>query len=353
MAMITFFGDVYLADNGADISVDMSDICSANDDVYIYNFEYANYDSDYNHALHKVCLRSYRDIRSIFAKLPIAVDINNNHIFDYGDAGVLSTMRYLDSLNVKYFGVGTNANNHNNPVFIDIGMHKIALLGYYHLSMFRSNQDNNLWQSYFSRDNFIKDVATAHDNGADIIIPSIHWGVEHSPMFTAKQQEAAHFMIDNGADIVIGHHPHCVQPWELYHNRYIFYSLGNFIFDNIYTKSWWLDDSRYECMQCVRWNKWNRESISVSYDIDTKNVIVSMWFQDRYTIKKAKLTNDKVLKKYSKVSFPRIRTIYRKVISTVSSLFCFKGHFFYMKGFSQFIRMFWKLHIRDKGNYPE
>jgi poly-gamma-glutamate synthesis protein (capsule biosynthesis protein) len=66
---------------------------------------------------------------------------------------------------------------------------------------------------------------------ADLIIVCPHWGVEYALKPTPDQVELAHQMIDAGADLVVGSHPHVVQPLETYHDRWIAYSLGNFVFD--------------------------------------------------------------------------------------------------------------------------
>ena len=65
----------------------------------------------------------------------------------------------------------------------------------------------------------------------DFLVVSFHWGVEFSTHKTDTQTKLAHLAIDNGADLIVGHHPHVVQDVEKYDGKYIFYSLGNFIFD--------------------------------------------------------------------------------------------------------------------------
>jgi poly-gamma-glutamate synthesis protein (capsule biosynthesis protein) len=66
---------------------------------------------------------------------------------------------------------------------------------------------------------------------ADLVIVCPHWGVEYAPKPSHSQVELAHQMIDAGADMIVGSHPHVVQPLENYHDRWIAYSLGNFVFD--------------------------------------------------------------------------------------------------------------------------
>ena len=75
-----------------------------------------------------------------------------------------------------------------------------------------------------------KDVASLRQR-ADVVIVSMHNGIEYMPHPSAKQIEFAHTAIDAGATLVIGHHPHVIQPEEMYRSGRIFYSLGNFVFD--------------------------------------------------------------------------------------------------------------------------
>ncbi|HIQ56730.1 TPA: CapA family protein, partial [Candidatus Gracilibacteria bacterium] len=72
---------------------------------------------------------------------------------------------------------------------------------------------------------------------AEFIVIYAHWGDEYLQKIHPRPQKKAHAFIDAGADIVIGHHPHVVQPMEIYNDKYIFYSLGNFVFDQVLGKS--------------------------------------------------------------------------------------------------------------------
>ena len=69
----------------------------------------------------------------------------------------------------------------------------------------------------------------------DLVIVQLHWGTEYQAQFAQKQQKLAHYLIDNGADLIIGHHPHVIEGAEIYKNKAIFYSLGNFLFDQYWS----------------------------------------------------------------------------------------------------------------------
>jgi poly-gamma-glutamate synthesis protein (capsule biosynthesis protein) len=67
----------------------------------------------------------------------------------------------------------------------------------------------------------------------------VHWGIENTPVVTDKQREFARWLVDHGVDVIVGSHPHCVQPLDYYHGRTIAYSLGNLVFDGAPTIPSW------------------------------------------------------------------------------------------------------------------
>ena len=81
----------------------------------------------------------------------------------------------------------------------------------------------------------IKTQISTATSSADLVIVTFHWGNEYS-LRSLHQQELAHFAIDSGADVVIGHHPHWVQEYEVYKNKPIYYSLGNLVFDQMWSE---------------------------------------------------------------------------------------------------------------------
>jgi poly-gamma-glutamate synthesis protein (capsule biosynthesis protein) len=89
--------------------------------------------------------------------------------------------------------------------------------------------------SYFDANKFLAEVTKAKNElSADIIVVIPHWGFEYQTTPDQKQIDWAHLFIDNGADLVVGGHPHVIQPSEEYRGKMIYYSLGNFVFDNMY-----------------------------------------------------------------------------------------------------------------------
>lgn len=138
-----------------------------------------------------------------------AVNLANNHTYDYSQEGYSDTTAALENENIKYFG--------NGEILIEkINGIKIGFIGI--LSEHRASQ-------------LPEALAYLEKSGADIKIVVFHWGNMSETTANSGQIAAGRFAIDCGADLVVGHHPHVLQGIEEYKGRYIVYSLGNFIFD--------------------------------------------------------------------------------------------------------------------------
>ena len=140
------------------------------------------------------------------------VTIANNHIYDYGKKGITDTVNALKENNVDICGEGYK-------ILRDIQGVKFGFLGY------------TGWE--YSNDlktRIINDISELRKQGAQVIIPYFHWGIERSYEPYDVQQNLARFSIDNGADAVIGSHPHVIQSMENYKGKLIVYSMGNFCF---------------------------------------------------------------------------------------------------------------------------
>lgn len=144
------------------------------------------------------------------------VNLANNHISDYGLTGVNSTVEYLINAGLGVSGI-------SGPMYQDIKGKKFAFLGYNEV-----NRQEGI--SSAGQERIISEVSEAKSN-ADIVIVQFHWGNEYTSNITSRQRALAHLAIDRGADLVIGNHPHWIQPVEIYHGKLIAYSHGNFIFD--------------------------------------------------------------------------------------------------------------------------
>ena len=161
-----------------------------------------------------------------------AVSLANNHSGDYGHAAFLETIAHLDQLGIGHVGGGKNLAAAHAPLWIERKGLKIAVLAYneYKPRSFEAGAD---WPGVaWSEDSeVIADIRAARRAGADLVIPFMHWGWEREQHSDARQRKLAHAMIDAGAGMVVGSHPHVTQETESYRGRPIIYSLGNFVFD--------------------------------------------------------------------------------------------------------------------------
>lgn len=139
----------------------------------------------------------------------------NNHTLDFYQAGFDETNRNLSEAGVFSFGHPLNNQNLSYET-VKKGLN-LCLVGYH--SLYNSSTTNVL--------NEIKKIKP----NCDYLAVFAHWGIEYEDYENDNQREQAHSFIDSGADLVIGAHPHVLEPIEIYKNKAIFYSLGNFIFD--------------------------------------------------------------------------------------------------------------------------
>lgn len=158
------------------------------------------------------------------------LNLANNHSYDYGKKAFEQTLELLNKNNIKVIGAGKNVTQARMPAIFDLGDLKIAFLGYDLSPGAVSARENSPGVAKAMNAWIIKDLEKVKES-ADFVVVSFHWGIEYRDFPTEYQKSLAHMAIDNGADIVVGHHPHAFQGIELYKGKLIAYSLGNFVFD--------------------------------------------------------------------------------------------------------------------------
>lgn len=147
-----------------------------------------------------------------------AVNIGNNHIMNFGSIGLEETRTFLDSYGIHFFGDPYSEKYRTTGLLVDT-----VAVGFVNYNQF---ENPNVEQTLADIDSFRSD--------ADLIVVFTHWGDEYELEPNARQIELAHQFVDAGADLIIGTHPHVVQNKERYRGKYIYYSLGNFIFDQYF-----------------------------------------------------------------------------------------------------------------------
>ena len=160
------------------------------------------------------------------------LSLANNHALDYGRVALEDTMTILGDEGIDYIGVGYE--EAFSVKIKKVGGQKIGFLAYTDLGsrFFRAREDHLgiTWVQEGDIDKIREDIREAK-KGVDVLVISLHSGEEYASLPAVFQEEFSKACIDAGADIVIGHHPHVVQPVEKYRDGWIAYSLGNFVFD--------------------------------------------------------------------------------------------------------------------------
>lgn len=152
------------------------------------------------------------------------VNLGNNHILNQGESGLAETKKYLDKAGVSYFG---------NTGSLDLGglSRKIISLGGVKIGFVNYN-----YSAKGSLESAMQNIAEAKEQ-SDIVIVYPHWGTEYKTEDPGENvRSLAHRFVDAGADAVIGTHPHVIENEEEYNGKRIYYSLGNFLFDQYFQK---------------------------------------------------------------------------------------------------------------------
>jgi poly-gamma-glutamate synthesis protein (capsule biosynthesis protein) len=159
------------------------------------------------------------------------VNLANNHTMDYEEPGLVDTLETLEKAGIHSVGAGRDLTEARRPEILEVKGQRIAYLGYYDANFHAAGEGiagtNPLQEEHQQR--VAEDIRAIRDQ-VDWVIVNYHWGIELTKYPAEWQIELAHATIDNGADLVVGHHPHVLQGAEIYKGKPIVYSLGNFIF---------------------------------------------------------------------------------------------------------------------------
>jgi poly-gamma-glutamate synthesis protein (capsule biosynthesis protein) len=158
------------------------------------------------------------------------VSTANNHARDQGSHGVEFTLDWLESHHIAAAGTGRSAEAAHAGVVLERNGIRFGFLAYTYDQSNGNHPDKDERVAVMDLPRMREDVARMAMR-ADAMIVSMHAGTEYSPKPNAQQVTFARAAIDAGASVVVGHHPHVVQPWEHYGSGVIFYSLGNLVFD--------------------------------------------------------------------------------------------------------------------------
>ena len=143
------------------------------------------------------------------------VSLANNHSRNYGDEGLEQTKRFLKEENILATGLG-------ELVVKEVRGTKFGFLGFDFVSKRPKDEDFKLVEN--------------SDVKVDVLIIGVHWGGEYSQKVSSSQREWAERLVNEGADVVVGHHPHWLQEIEYIKAKPVYYSLGNFVFDQMWSE---------------------------------------------------------------------------------------------------------------------
>lgn len=204
--------NAYYENYGADYFLQNVKSIFSSDDLTIANFEGTLTDSTEREDK-TFAFKAPASYASILTSGSVeAVNTANNHSHDYGDQSFEDTLTALDNAGIVHFG-------YDETAVMDIKGVKVGLVGIYELN------------DHLGREQQLKDnIAKVKADGAQLIVVIFHWGNETETVPDSNQTTLGRLAIDEGADLVCGHHPHVLQGIETYKGKNIVYSLGNFCF---------------------------------------------------------------------------------------------------------------------------
>lgn len=164
------------------------------------------------------------------------VSLANNHMFDWGREALVQTRELLEASRIKAAGAGENYTHANEPAIFEIKGQRLAFLSYtdlYPKSLVATETSAGVSDS--SIENIIFNIERLKEKGYWVAV-LMHWGEEYQAKSNSQQQKMARAMIESGADLIVGTHPHVPQEVEAYQGKSIVYSLGNFVFDQNFSE---------------------------------------------------------------------------------------------------------------------
>ncbi len=244
---ISFVGDISLADNFDIIpyydsrgngvygilSTEVVDRMKRSD-IMVANNEFAITNNDikisklYNFKANPERINIYKEMGIDL------VSTANNHVYDYGEEGLLDTIKYLDEYDIPNVGAGRNIDEAKRAYYFIAGGYKFSFISATRAEKYvvTPNAGENTPGVFWCYDpSLLIETIKEEKKKSDYVIVLIHWGREDSHLLEDVQKETGKIYIDAGADFIIGAHAHVLQGFEFYNNKLIAYNLGDFIFN--------------------------------------------------------------------------------------------------------------------------
>src|ERR1700682_3377208 len=168
-----------------------------------------------------------------------AMSLANNHAFDFGTDALLDCANKLSGQKVEPLGIGHASDEACAPKYFSLnGQNKLAVLAITDVGTRAPENARAKIATASERTPLAAAIAKARAE-TNLVVCLVHWGTENIDIVTENQRELARWLVDHGVDVVVGSHPHCIQPLDFYRGRPIAYSLGNLVFDGAPTISSW------------------------------------------------------------------------------------------------------------------
>lgn len=184
--------------------------------------------------------------------------LGNNHSMDMGPVGLMDTISHLRKAGINSVGAGMNKSRATSPLYFKVGNIKFGILSFSAVGEEMTFSGANRAGVAAPSLKILKRRIKAMKNYTDAIIVSLHWGTEYFVHPNQSQIDLAHKIIDLGATAIIGHHPHIPQGMEVYKDKFIAYSLGNFLFGSVNNRQ------NHNMVLQLNFNKESKDLTSVS-----------------------------------------------------------------------------------------
>lgn len=157
------------------------------------------------------------------------VSLASNHSLDKGEKGILNTVKYFSKTDMLYNGMSDSETNRNNFIIKEKNNITYTMLSYTTLTNgLKIPSGKNYLLNLYDKEQVKKDIESVRDK-VDVLIVAMHWGIEYQNTPNEEQKEISEYLSSLGVDIIIGNHPHILQPITKINNTIVMYSLGNFI----------------------------------------------------------------------------------------------------------------------------
>lgn len=211
---------------------------TSNVDLLLFNFDNAVTYTDNAVKKNNPLRCEPRFLEMIRGNENTVVALANGHVCDFGVSGMRDTLSELDEAKISHLGVGEDENQSHQNVTQEINGRRITIFNYMDSNMFPGYSHDELPAAdglapgYSAYDSAVaqQQISQAKENG-DTVIVYMHFGKEYSDAPNDDQKRIAHELVDYGADVVVGSHPHVAQGIEMFHGKPIFYSLGDLVSD--------------------------------------------------------------------------------------------------------------------------